>query len=169
MRYTTIIDISQCQDIYRNQNSRLVYLHLVIKAGYHDHDRDLGRISIRSLAADTGLTISAVRNAIKQLVKWKLLARVDDMWAVRKWVPEQPITTREKSARQQRKEDRQKTLAEERERRHLELELEQKKREATKTERDQYIVFVKRQQELAKAGDLEAQEWLRKHPASRNL
>lgn len=169
MRYTTIIDITQCQEIYRNRNSRLVYLHLVLKAGYHDHDRDLVRISIRSLAADTGLSVAAVRNAIKQLAKWKLLARVDDMWTVRKWVPEQAITTREKSSRQQRKEDREKALAEERERRHLELELENKKREATKTDRDQYIAFVKRQQELAAAGDLEAQEWLRRHPASRNL
>ena len=169
MRYTTIIDISQCQDIYRNLNSRLVYLHLALKAGYHDHDRDLIRISIRSLAADTGLTVAAVRNAVRQLQKWKLLARVDDMWVVRKWVPEQPITTRDKSASRQRKEDREKALADERERRHLELELEQKKREATKTEREQYIAFVKRQQELAAAGDLEAQEWLRKHPASRHL
>ena len=99
MRYTTIIDISEQRELYRNVNVRLVYLHLVLRSGYHDHDRDQVRISYRSLAADIGLTLSSVRHAINVLVKWHMLNRKEDTWIVRKWCQEQPITTRAKSTK----------------------------------------------------------------------
>ena len=76
MRYTTIIDISEIQPIYRNVNARLVYLHLVLKSGYHDNDRDLVSISLRRIAAEVGLTLSATRHAISQLEKAQLLSSI---------------------------------------------------------------------------------------------
>lgn len=96
MRYTTVVDISQMQDIYRNHNLRLVYLHLVLKSGYHDDDRDRIRISIRNLAAEVGLTVSATRHALAKLQGEHLLSRDGDIWIVRKYVIENPPTPRSK-------------------------------------------------------------------------
>lgn len=94
MRYTTIIDISTIRAIYRNSNCRLVYLHLALRAGYHDDDRDIADISIRRLAMETGLSISSTRHALKQLLKSGLLQRQGLVWIVTKWVPGEEITPR---------------------------------------------------------------------------
>lgn len=94
MRYTTIIDITET-DIYRNVNCRLVYLHLVCKSGYHDDDRDTLQLSIRRIAADVGITLSAARHAIAQLMAAQLLKRLDDgRWHVLKWIVAAPPTPR---------------------------------------------------------------------------
>ena len=86
MRYTTVIDITDFPQIYRNINARLVYIHMALKAGYHDDDRDVCRLSIRSLAAYVGITISATRNALLQLEKSGLISKGSDCWIVKKWV-----------------------------------------------------------------------------------
>ena len=86
MRYTTVIDISEFTQIYRNLNARLVYIHIALKAGYHDEDRDVCRLSIRSLAADVGITVSATRNALLQLEKAGLISKSSGFWIVKKWV-----------------------------------------------------------------------------------
>lgn len=86
MRYTTVIDITDFPQIYRNIHARLVYIHMALKAGYHDDDRDVCRQSIRNLAADVGITVSAVRNALLQLEKAGLISRNSDYWIVKKWV-----------------------------------------------------------------------------------
>lgn len=102
MRYTTIIDISQL-DIYRNQNARLVYLHLCLIAGYNDSDRDLVDISIRRLAAAVGISVSATRHALSVLERAGLLAHRDGLIVVRKWISNGPITPRAKSIKEERK------------------------------------------------------------------
>lgn len=86
MRYTTVIDITDFPQIYRNIHARLVYIHMALKAGYHDDDRDICRLSIRSLAADVGITVSATRNALLQLEKSGLISKSSDCWIVKKWV-----------------------------------------------------------------------------------
>lgn len=96
MRYTTVIDISELKQVYKNPNSRLVYLHLALKSGYHDADRDKCSVSIRNLAADVGLTMSAVRHALKQLQSNGLLTREKDTWVVKKWTIDTPPTPRKK-------------------------------------------------------------------------
>lgn len=99
MRYTTIIDISEMPDLYRNLNTRAVYLHLVLKSGYHDNDRDKSTLSIRRLAADSGLTVSAVRNALQQLEKASMIERASDgTTTVRKWILETKPTPRTKAS-----------------------------------------------------------------------
>lgn len=60
MRYTTIVDISEYASLYRNHNARLVYLHLALRSGYHDNDRDLIDVSVRRLA-DAVASLSARR------------------------------------------------------------------------------------------------------------
>lgn len=103
MRYTTIIDISQ-SEVYKNVNARLVYLHLCLKAGYHDEDRDLIVVSIRNLAIQVGLSLSATRFAVGQLEKRHLLTHSGSVWRVKKWVDDQSITNRKKAALQAKNE-----------------------------------------------------------------
>lgn len=100
MRYTTVIDISEITEIYKNPTARLLYLHMSLKAGYHDADRDLVRLSIRRLSADVGVTVSATRHALHQLERVGLLTREGELWRVKKWVEEQQITTRAKTKRE---------------------------------------------------------------------
>lgn len=94
MRYTTVIDITDFPQIYRNIHARLVYIHMALKAGYHDDDRDNCRLSIRSLAADVGITVSATRNALLQLEKSGLISKSSDSWIVKKWVLQETPTSR---------------------------------------------------------------------------
>lgn len=98
MRYTTIIDITEIPDIYRNIHARLIYLHMVLKSGYHDNDRDRTTLSIRSLAADAGITISATRHALSVLQRAQLLSRTGDTWIVKKWLIQDTISSRAKSS-----------------------------------------------------------------------
>lgn len=100
MRYTTIIDISTIGAIYRNHNCRLIYLHMVLKSGYHDNDRDLIEISIRTLAAEVGLTISATRHALGILTRAQLVERQGELWHVKKWLIEENMTPRPKTRKE---------------------------------------------------------------------
>lgn len=96
MRYTTVIDISEMPDIYKNQHARVLYLHLALKSGYHDADRDRIKISIRILAGTVGLTVSAVRHALQQLEKAGLVKRDGDTMVIKKWIIDEPPTPRQK-------------------------------------------------------------------------
>lgn len=100
MRYTSVIDITEISDVYKNATARLIYLHMSLKAGYHDVDRDLVKLSIRRLSADVGVTVSATRHALHQLERAGLLTREGELWRVKKWVEEQQITTRAKTKRE---------------------------------------------------------------------
>lgn len=95
MRYTTIIDITETPAVYRNAHARLVYLHLCLKAGYRDSDRDRVTASIRTLARDTGLTIAATRHALRLLLRHQLLTRAEEGWEVRKFVQPESISKRQ--------------------------------------------------------------------------
>lgn len=85
MRYTTVIDITELTEVYRNVNARLLYLHMSLKAGYHDDDRDKLEMSIRDLAAGAGLTLAATRHALKVLQAAKLISRNARTWNVLKF------------------------------------------------------------------------------------
>lgn len=157
MRYTTIIDITASRTLYRNHNVRLVYLHLCLVAGYHDQDRDWSDKSIRQLAGETGITVAAVRHALKQLESSKLIAKRGTKIWVRKWVPEQKITARErkaadeklkKAATQRQLEELQRDSKEAAEKRERERLLRQGK--------DEYMVYYEKQMDAALQGDEEA-------------
>lgn len=164
MRYTTIIDISTSQVLYRSHNIRLVYLHLCLKAGYHDNDRDLVRISIRTLAADVGLTVGAVRHALEQLQKYQMLTRRGDLWQVAKWVNEQPITTRSKTVKQQAVIAQQAALKKAREERERQLEIESiRRKEILAGDKSSWQLYVESQAKKAAAGDPDAIAWIEKH------
>ena len=115
MRYTTIIDIRELP-LYRNPAARQLYLHMVLAAGYHESDMDQVAISIRGLASQTGLTISATRHALAVLVKAGLVRRQAGQLHVAKYVLQEGIPKRARS----KKEQQQQQLAREREQKALE-------------------------------------------------
>ena len=94
MRYTTIIDLRDWPKLYRSASVRLVYLHLVLASGYHDNNRDRIDISVRRLMIDTGLSMGAVRHAIRQLEDAKLIRHKESAYMVAKWLPERRPTPR---------------------------------------------------------------------------
>lgn len=157
MRYTTIIDITEFPALYRNPATRLVYLHLCLRSGYHDYDRDISSLSIRRLAYETGLSIGAVRNALEQLTKFQMIARQGQLTKVRKFILEQPISKRAQTkkqeaaqkARQQRQaEQRQAAAAREERQKNVDAWFEQGK--------TPYMVYYEEQLAKAQAGDQEA-------------
>lgn len=157
MRYTTIIDISEYPSLYRNATVRLVYLHMVLRSGYHDNDRDLIDISIRRLSLETGCTVAAVRHALRVLEQSQIIRKQGTLWQVRKFVVEQPITSRAKTkkaadqARIRAQEDA------EREAREAARAAEEKKRSAEiAAGRHPYIVYYEEQMRKAADGDPEA-------------
>ena len=108
MRYTTIIDIREAPALYRNANTRLIYLELVLGSSYQQDTKDRYQGSFRTLAARAGVTISAVRNSLKQLQSLGMVSPIEGGWIVKKWIeqpaiiprrqrpkPEQPISLSE--------------------------------------------------------------------------
>lgn len=169
MRYTTIIDISEFPTIYRNENARLVYLHLVLKSGYHDNDRDLVSISLRRIAAEVGLTLSATRHAIGQLEKAQLLTRQGSIWFVKKWVLEQTITTRAKTQKQQKAIEAEAERRRENEKRDREELIERQRRAQIAAQgKTSFMLYFESLEKKAAAGDLEAAELVKKHQKTYN-
>lgn len=163
MRYTTIIDLSEFPAVYRNKNVRLVYLHLVLKSGYHDNDRDLIDISIRNLAWSVGLSVSATRHALHILEQARMLKRSGPLWHVRKFIIEQEITPRAKTQRESKRaaaaaveKARNQTLNTE-----LDKERERRQNLADNNTSD-FIIYYEDLVRRAKAGDIDAAETARK-------
>lgn len=163
MRYTTVIDISQIPIVYRNTNARILYYHLAMIAGYHDIDRDLVDISIRRLAMGAGLTVSATRHALGVLTRAGLLSKQGQIFIVKKWVEEQTITTRPKTARQQQQISQAAAARAERERQAKELEIENIRRQQLQASGKSSLQLWREDLERrAAAGDLEAIDTLKR-------
>lgn len=98
-----MIDISEIPSVYRCQNARLLYVHMALKCGYHDDDRDILNDSIRTLAIRTGLTVSATRHALGVLQSASLITREGSAWRIKKWVMQTNPTPRRQPAKVQAK------------------------------------------------------------------
>lgn len=164
MRYTTLIDISELPSIYRNRNARLVYLHLVLKAGYHDSDRDLALVSIRRLSEGVGLSLSATRHALRQLEISRLITRQGNAWLVKKWLLEENVSKRPastaKAAARRSMEEQQAAQRAREERQEAEARERQELKNHGKT---QFMVYYEELQRKAAEGDLEAVELVKRH------
>jgi len=163
MRYTTIIDLSEFPTVYRNKNVRLVYLHLVLRSGYHDNDRDLIDISIRNLAWSVGLSVSATRHALHILEQARMIKRSGPLWHVRKFIIEQEITPRAKT---QIESKRAAAAAVEKARNqalNTQLDQERERRQNLQDNNtSDFIIYYEDVVRRAKAGDVDAQETMRK-------
>lgn len=94
MRYTTVIDVTEIDDVWQNPNITRLYLFMALKCGYHDDDRDILRISLRNLAAQASLSFSATRHALKVLENAKLVAHEKEAWKITKFVLDKKPTSR---------------------------------------------------------------------------
>ena len=160
MRYTTIIDMTSTPELYKCVNARLVYLHLCLISGYHDYDRDIAHIGLRTLAAQVGITFSAVRHAIMLLERYHYIERSPLGWKVTKWLPSEQPTPRPKKA--PKKESV--SISAEREQSNLERErvadLQRQERERLHSQgKTSYMLFYESRLEQANNGDLEAAAW----------
>ena len=164
MRYTTVIDITEWPALYRSVNARILYLHMVLKSGYHDHDRDMLQASIRHLAAGSGLTLSATRCALQLLQKYGMVKREGTTWQVKKWVIEQPITSRPKTQRAAKLQ----AIADEDERLRAARAAKQKEEDRKRQElraqgKTPYMVYYEEQQQKAARGDRDARDFCEKN------
>lgn len=164
MRYTTIIDIREFPQIYRNNHAKLVYLHLVLISGYHDEDRDQTPISIRQICYDTGLSLSAVRHSLKVLISAGLLTRSGITWTVKKFVLDKPISPRIRSEKKRTAAEnleRERIIKEEQNQR--EKEEKRKYQEEIKAGKNPLKEMVKDLMKRAQNGDEEAAENLKRY------
>lgn len=164
MRYTTVIDIREFPQIYRNNNAKLVYLHLVLVSGYHDEDRDQTPISIRQICYDTGLSLSAVRHSLKVLISAGLLTRSGITWTVKKFVLDKPISPRIRSEKKRTAAEnleRERIIKEEQNQR--EKEEKRKYQEEIKAGKNPLKEMVKDLMKRAQNGDEEAAENLKRY------
>lgn len=167
MRYTTIIDITEQPAVYRNINVRLLYLHLCLKCGYHDHDRDIYDRSLRSLAADCGLTLSAVRHALHILEQAQLVLKVGGVWQVRKYIQSAAPTPRPKTKRQQVEQDISKEREQANQERERQSEIERQRREKNHASgTNDFILYYEQKMRDAAAGDIDAQRAVERHRAA---
>lgn len=163
MRYTTIIDITEFPEIYRNHHVRALYLHLVLTSGYHDNDRDYTRLSIRSMAADTGLTLSATRHALAQLIKYNLVAKTPAGLKVTKWVATIQPTPRRQVKTTQEQADAAAARREQQEQleRKMAMEQENKQRLAAQGQSN-FTLYYEQKVREAEQGDKEAAKIVKK-------
>lgn len=163
MRYTTIIDITELR-LYRNITARLVYLHLCLTAGYHDEDRDIVTDSLRGMAKEIGVTVSALRHALNILMKAGLLTRQDGTLKVTKWLTTAPITARPKTKAAEKKAEARQREDEERQERDARRKEYDAKTAALEAEgKDNYMLYVEELRRKAAAGDVEAAALAERH------
>lgn len=163
MRYTTIIDLSEFPALYRNKNVRLVYLHLVLRSGYHDNDRDLIDVSIRNLAWGVGLSVSATRHALHILEQAQMIKRAGPLWHVRKFIIEQEITPRAKTQKEARKKAA--AAAEQQASQELNTRLDEereRRQNLQQSNTSDFIIYYEEIVRRARAGDVDAQETARR-------
>ena len=155
MRYTTIIDITEVPAVYRNPSTT-----------YHDDDRDVLDMSLRNLAAASGMTLSACRHALRILENAQLISRQGDVWMVKKWLPAATISARPKKAApdQDAAREAERKLRERQERK------ENQERQASAALAEQgktpFMAYYEGLQVKAAAGDMEAARLVRKHEAT---
>lgn len=155
MRYTTIIDISEIPAVYRNQHAVKIYLHMVLKCGYHDDDRDIIRLSLREMSYRLDISLSAVRHAVRILERYQLIRRVDSVWRVNKFVATNSRAISKRSSNTTRDE----LAKQERERLAAEREQEEKKAAAFARRhggKSSFQVYLDTLKVKADAGDVDA-------------
>lgn len=168
MRYTTIIDVTEMPAVLKCRSAVWLYYIMSMKCGYHDEDRDVLDMSLTQLANVSGLTVSAVRHAIRVLVSAHLIKR-DGLhtWTVRKWIQETPITSRRQTKRQERLIQKHLDESAEQAQREAALEAERRKNEALWAHgKSPFIVYCESLKEKASKGDEEAAAAFKRNSAA---
>lgn len=122
MRYTTIIDIRDIPPVWTSSSARQLYVYMCLACGFEDYNRDILTKSIRGLAYDAGLTVSATRHALGILTRSRLVKKTVAGYKVTKWFETPTISPRGDGRRRQTAEDkRQAEILRERDRKQREL------------------------------------------------
>lgn len=74
MRYTEVLDIREIPEVYSNHKTRLLYIHLCLACGFGDKNRGRLITTYTRLAADVGMSKSAVRWSLSRLSKYMLVS-----------------------------------------------------------------------------------------------
>lgn len=93
---------------------------MVLASGYHETDMDQVTVSIRGLATQTGLTVSATRHALSVLMKAGLVRRQSGHLHVAKYILQEGIPKRARSKKDQQLQQ----IAREREQKALEEDMQ---------------------------------------------
>lgn len=150
------------REVYRNINATRIYLHMVLLSGYHDDDRDIITISMRSICCQLNISLSAVRHSLRVLQSAGLIKPLaKSTWQVNKWVLQGDITPRLKSAKDKAKADKQAALraARDEEQHRLDKSIEETRRQKeqyAKQGTSSFDVYLRSLKAKADAGDLEA-------------
>lgn len=154
--------------VFRCRNAVWLYYFMSMKAGYHDDDRDILDMSLTQLANASGLTVSAVRHAIRVLVNAHLVKRDGQhAWTIRKWIQESTITPRRQNKRQERLVQKQLDEAAQQAQREAALEAERRKNEALWARgKSPFIVYCESLKEKAANGDDEAAATFKRNEAA---
>lgn len=160
------MDLTEFPALYRNHNIRLVYLHMALRCGYHDSDRDMLATSVRRLSADVGISISAVRHALHILESSHLIERQGTLFWVKKWQPAESISPRASDKPQKAPTEAQK----ERERIDRQRDEEKAARDKQNAILDQqgktsFMVWYEAQERLAAMGDVDAKRSVERNKA----
>lgn len=159
MRYTTIIDISDIPEIYKNHNTRLVYLHLCLFSSYESDTLDVYGGSIRRLAADVGITVAAVRNSLRILFKYGLLKSTEDnKYIVTKYLTRKEIKTRAKTEKEAKEKEQKISYERRKQQEHEEEERKRKEykeqaAELAKQNKTPFMAFYEGLQKRYEDGD----------------
>ena len=166
-RYTTIIDISEAPLLYRNVNARLLYLHMVLRCGYTDNDRDLYTISMRRTAQEVGITYSALRCALNALTRYGLVTAQGNGYLVKKFLAKKEISPRAKTEQKERTAKVRQIDREEHEARAEAMKTEETKRLALRaTGKTTFMLYVEELKRKAEQGDMEALEAYNRHKST---
>lgn len=163
MRYTTIIDVTEVEEVWRNDNACRAYLFLALRCSYQDQDRDEITISTRQLAYKVGITHAASRHALHILEKHGLLVPLgNSKWRVTKFVVTENPTSRPKTKREKLERE----IAREREEAEQRREHEAEERRRLEEENDGksgFMVHYENKMKAAEAGDSDAASYCSKN------
>lgn len=119
------------------------------------------------MAADTGLTLSAVRHALHILEQAQLVLKVGGVWQVRKYIQTAAPNPRPKTKRQQVEQDISKEREQANQERERQAEIERQRREQQHAAgTNDFLLYYEQKMRDAAAGDLDAQRAVERHRAA---
>lgn len=119
------------------------------------------------MAADCGLTLSAVRHALHILEQAQLVLKVGGVWQVRKYIQSAAPTPRPKTKRQQVEQDISKEREQANQERERQAEIERQRREQNHASgTNDFILYYEQKIRDAAEGDIDAQRAVERHRAA---
>lgn len=118
------------------------------------------------MAADAGLTLSAVRHALHILEQAQLVSKVGGVWQVKKYIQMAAPTPRPKTKRQQAEKDISQEREQANQERERQAEIERHRREQQHAAgTNDFLIYYEQKMREAANGDIDAQRAVDRHRA----